>query len=93
MSPSTAAGTSVTLRGQNFGASQGDSYLTLAQGGTSWGAPYDGAKLTITSWSDTSITVTLPPNSGSFPPQPGTATITVTVSGQTSAPQTITITP
>jgi hypothetical protein len=93
VSPSTTtAGSSVTLGGQNFGASQGDSYLTLVQGGTSWGAPYDGAKLTITSWSDTSITVTLPPNSGSFPLQPGTATMTVTVSGQTSAPQTITIT-
>jgi Glycosyl hydrolases family 31/Domain of unknown function (DUF5110)/NPCBM-associated, NEW3 domain of alpha-galactosidase/IPT/TIG domain len=89
---STAAGTSVTLTGQNFGAAQGDSYLTLAQGGTSWGAPYDGAKLTITSWSDTAITVTLPPDSGPFPLQPGTATITVTVAGQTSAPQTITVT-
>jgi hypothetical protein len=89
---STAAGTSVTITGQNFGATQGDSYLTLAQGGTSWGAPYDGAKLTITSWSDTAITVTLPPDSGSFPLQPGTATVTVTVGGQTSAPQTITIT-
>jgi hypothetical protein len=88
----TTAGSSVTLSGQNFGATQGSSYLTLAQGGTSWGAPFDGAKLTITSWSDTSITVTLPPNSGSFPLQPGTATITVTVQGQTSAPQTITIT-
>jgi uncharacterized repeat protein (TIGR01451 family) len=93
VSPSTtAAGTSVTLTGQNFGSSQGSSYLTLAQGGTSWGAPYDGAKLTISSWSDTAITFTLPPNSGPFPLQPGTATITVTVQGQTSAPQTITIT-
>lgn len=89
---STAAGTSVTLAGQNFGSSQGDSYLTLAQDGTSWGAPYDGAKLTITNWSDTSITFTLPPNSGSFPLEPGSATITVTVAGQTSAPQMITIT-
>jgi hypothetical protein len=93
VSPSTtAAGTSVTLNGQNFGSSQGSSYLTLAQGGTSWGAPFDGAKLTITSWSDTAITFTLPPNSGPFPLQPGTATITVTVQSQTSAPQTITIT-
>jgi hypothetical protein len=88
----TTAGMSVTLTGQNFGATQGSSYLTLVQGGTSWGAPYDGATLTITSWSDTSIAVTLPPNSGSFPLQPGTATITVTVQGQTSAPLTITIT-
>jgi len=88
----TTAGSSVTLTGSNFGASQGSSYLTLAQGGTSWGAPYDGAQLTITSWSDSSITVTLPPDSGSFPLQPGTATITVTVGGQTSAAQTLTIT-
>ncbi len=89
---STTAGSSVTLTGTHFGASQGSSYLTLAQGGTSWGAPFDGAKLTITSWSDTSITFELPPGTGSFPLQPGTATVTVTVSGQTSNPETITIT-
>ena len=88
----TAAGTSVTLAGLNFGASQGSSYLTLAQGGTSWGAPYDGAKVTITSWSDTSITFALPPSSGPFPLQPGTATVTVTAGGQTSNPESITIT-
>jgi hypothetical protein len=93
VSPSTTtAGSEVTLTGSNFGASQGGSYLTLAQGGTSWGAPYDGATLTITSWSDTAITVDLPPDTGSFPLQPGTATITVTVGGQASAPQTVTIT-
>ncbi|MBV9417878.1 MAG: DUF5110 domain-containing protein, partial [Solirubrobacterales bacterium] len=56
-----APGDTVTLTGQNFGATQGSSYLTLAQGNTSWGAPYDGAKLTITNWSDTSITFQLPP--------------------------------
>jgi hypothetical protein len=88
----TTAGSSVTLTGQNFGSTQGSSYLTLAQGGTSWGAPYDGAKLTITSWSDTSITVTLPPSTGSFPLEPGSATITVSVDGQTSNTETITIT-
>jgi len=88
----TTAGSSVTLTGQNFGSTQGSSYLTLAQGGTSWGAPYDGAKLTITSWSDTSITVTLPPSTGSFPLEPGSATITLSVDGQTSNTETITIT-
>ncbi len=94
VSPSTTtAGTAVTLTGQNFGASQGSSYLTLAQGGTSWGAPFDGAKLTITSWSDTSVTFNLPPSTGPFPIQPGTATITVTAGGQTSNPESITITP
>jgi hypothetical protein len=89
---STAAGSTVTLTGQNFGATQGSSYLTLVQGATSWGAPYDGAKVTITSWGDNSITFQLPPDSGSFPLTPGTATVTVTVSGQGSNPETITIT-
>ena len=89
---STPPGNTVTLTGQNFGTSQGSSYLTLVQGNTSWGAPYDGAKLTISSWSDGSITFQLPPDSGSFPLTPGTATVTVTVSGQGSNPETITIT-
>lgn len=89
---STTAGSTVTLTGQNFGATQGSSYLTLAEGGTSWGAPYDGATLTITNWSDTSITFQLPPNSGPYPLTPGTATITVTVGGQPSNTENITIT-
>jgi hypothetical protein len=86
-----APGDTVTLTGQNFGANHGSSYLTLAQGGVSWGAPYDYAKLNITNWSDTSITFQLPSNSGSFPLQPGSATVTVTVSGQTSNSETMTI--
>jgi hypothetical protein len=89
--PSPAPGDAVTLTGQNFGATQGSSYLTLAQGGTSWGAPFDGAKVTITNWSDDSITFDLPPNSGPFPLEPGQATITVTVAGQTSPAQTLNI--
>lgn len=93
VTPSADPGGPVTITGQNFGATQGDSYLTLAQGGTSWGAPFDGAQVTITSWSDTSITVTLPPGSDyPWPLLPGTATITVTVGGQESAAQTLTIT-
>jgi hypothetical protein len=92
-SPATPApGDTVTLTGQNFGASQGNSYLLLIQGGTSWGAPYDGAQLTITSWSDTSITFQLPPASGyPWPLSPGSATVAVSVAGQTSAAQTLTI--
>jgi len=93
LSPSsTTAGTTVTLTGQNFGATQGSSYLTLAEGNTTWGAPFDGAKLTITSWADNSITFQLPPDSGSFPLTPGTATITVTVGGEGSNTENITIT-
>ncbi|HEX4280111.1 MAG TPA: TIM-barrel domain-containing protein, partial [Solirubrobacteraceae bacterium] len=89
---STTPGSSVTLTGQNFGATQGSSYLTLVQGGTSWGAPFDGATLTITSWSDTSITFQLPPDSPPFPLAPGSATVTVTVGSQASNTETITIT-
>ena len=89
--PSPAPGDAVTLTGDNFGASQGSSYLTLAQGGTSWGAPYDGAKVTITSWSNTSITFDLPPDSGPYPLTPGQATITVTVNGQSSPAATLAI--
>jgi uncharacterized protein (TIGR03437 family) len=89
---STAPGSTVTLSGQNLGATQGSSYLTLVQGTTSWGAPYDGAKVTIASWSDNSITFQLPPDSGSFPLTPGTATVTVTESGLPSNTETITIT-
>ena len=67
-SPSTPApGDAVTLTGQNFGSTQGSSYLTLAQGSTSWGAPFDGAKLTITSWSDDSITFDLPAEQQAVP--------------------------
>ena len=89
---STPAGSSITLTGTNFGATQGSSYVTLAEGGTSWGAPFDGAQFTITSWSDTSITLTLPPDSGSFPLTPGAATLTVTNGGQTSNTESVTIT-
>jgi alpha-glucosidase (family GH31 glycosyl hydrolase) len=89
--PSPGPGTAVTLTGQNFGTTQGSSYLTLAQGGTSWGAPYDGAKLTITHWSDNSITFDLPPDSGPYPLTLGSATVTVTVGSQSSNAETITV--
>ena len=80
---SGSAGTSITITGQNFGASQGSSFITLADLGTSWGAPFDGATLDITSWSDTSITFVLPapqgPNGIWHLVSGTTATVTVTV--------------
>jgi hypothetical protein len=39
-----------------------------------------------------SITFTLPPSTGSFPLQPGTATITVTAAGQSSNAESIAVT-
>jgi hypothetical protein len=94
--PSGTAGTVETITGTGFGASQASSsYLTLADQGTSWGAPYDAATLTIESWSDTKIVFELP-----YPSGPGgewhlvpgtTATITVTTSAGTSNTGTIAI--
>lgn len=92
VSPSTAgAGQQVTVTGSGFGATQGSSYLTFSDNGTNWGAPGDQATFTVDSWSDGSITFTVPTPSGSsgqWAVTPGsTATVTVTNAsgGQTSA--------
>lgn len=90
--PSPTPGDAVTLTGQNFGATPGVELPDAGPRRGQLGAPYDGAKLTITSWSDNSITFQMPPDSGSFPLTPGTATVTVTVGGQGSNTETITIT-
>jgi alpha-glucosidase (family GH31 glycosyl hydrolase) len=83
ISPSTAsAGQIVTVTGVNFGATQGDSYITFSDDGTNWGAPPDVATFSLDSWSDNEITFTIPSPSGSsdqYYVVPGsTATVTVT---------------
>lgn len=93
---SGAAGTVETIAGSSFGSSQSSSYLTLADQGTSWGAPYDAASLQISSWSDTKIVFTLPAPSGTngiWHLVPGTiATVTVTTPAGTSGTGNISIT-
>jgi hypothetical protein len=93
---SGAAGTVETITGSGFGSSQGSNYLTLADQGTSWGAPYDAASLQISSWSDTKIVFTLPAPSGTngiWHLVPGTtATVTVTTPAGTSGTGNISIT-
>jgi alpha-galactosidase-like protein/IPT/TIG domain-containing protein len=93
---SGGVGTVETLTGTNFGATQGSSYILLFVPGISWGAPYDGAKLDILSWSNTSISFALPAPSG-----PGgeyhiaageTADAVVGVAGVSSNAEPITIT-
>jgi predicted alpha-1,2-mannosidase len=65
LNPSTAgAGQKVTINGSGFGASQGAGYVTLIDGGTTWGAPGGANALQIDSWSDTAITLTVPTPSG-----------------------------
>jgi hypothetical protein len=97
VSPTTAsAGQTVTVTGVNFGASQGASYLTFSDDGTNWGAPGDEATFSVDSWSDDSITFTVPAPSGTggqWHVTPGsTATVTVTTSdGGASTPGTLTI--
>ncbi len=83
VSPATAsAGQVVTVSGVNFGATQGDSYITFSDDGTNWGAPPDLATFSLDSWSNTAITFTIPSPSGSggeWAVVPGsTATVTVT---------------
>jgi hypothetical protein len=96
---SAAAGQQVTIHGSNFGASQTDpnqDYVFFVDGGTSWGAPFDGATFTVNSWSDTAITFTVPTPSGPggiWHVNPGdTATVTVNTSAGPSNPVPLQIT-
>jgi len=55
MSPASGYfGTSVTITGRHFGATQGPSFVT-----------FNGALANITNWSDTSLVVTVPPGAAS----------------------------
>jgi hypothetical protein len=66
VSPGTAsAGQLITVSGVNFGASQGTSYVVFGDENIGWGAPLDQATFRIDSWSDNSITFTVPTPSGS----------------------------
>ncbi|HEX4719034.1 MAG TPA: TIM-barrel domain-containing protein [Thermoleophilaceae bacterium] len=93
---SAAAGQLETINGRNFGDTQGNSYVFFVDGGTSWGAPFDGAEFHIQSWSDTKITFTIPTPSGPggiWHVTPGdTATVSVTTPAGSSAPASIKIT-
>ena len=90
VSPTTAsAGDQVTINGLNFGATQGESYITFSDDGTNWGAPPDLATFDLDSWSDNQITFTVPTPSGpgnEWQVVPGTtATVTVTTVNGTSS--------
>jgi len=77
LSPTSgAAGSSVTISGSNFGSSQGSS--TVSFGGTN---------ATVTSWSASSIKVTVPSSLAA-----GAANVTVTVSGSSSNSASFTVT-
>jgi Glycosyl hydrolases family 31/Domain of unknown function (DUF5110)/NPCBM-associated, NEW3 domain of alpha-galactosidase/Carbohydrate binding module (family 35)/IPT/TIG domain len=96
VSPSTAsAGQVVTVTGANFGATQGESYITFSDDGTNWGAPPDLATFSLDSWSDNEITFTVPSPSGTggeWHVVPGsTATVTVTTANGTSNAGQVTI--
>jgi hypothetical protein len=83
VSPSTASpGQLVTVRGADFGATQGLGYVTFSDAGLAWGTPGDTATFTVDDWSDDAITFTVPTPSGTggeWSVVPGTAAaITVT---------------
>jgi glucan 1,6-alpha-isomaltosidase len=92
---SAAAGQKVTITGTNFGASQAGRYVTFGDNGINWGGPVDLALFTIDSWSNTSITFTVPEPSGpsnEWAVASGTtASVSVTTSGGTSNSVTLAI--
>ncbi len=64
VSPSPAsAGQTVTITGSGFGSSQGRGYVAFGDLGSNWGGAGNAGE-TIDSWSDTSITFTVPAASG-----------------------------
>jgi hypothetical protein len=92
---SVSAGQQVTVTGLNFGATQGDSYLTFSDDGTNWGAPADTATFKIDSWSAGSVTFTIPSPSPStsggvtwhvFPGSTASVTVTTADGASGSAP-------
>ncbi len=87
LSPATAAaGQQVTINGSGFGATQGS--VVLTDDGTTWGAPGGANALQIDSWSDTSVTFTVPSPSGSTHVDPGSnASVEVMTSGGATSDQ------
>jgi predicted alpha-1,2-mannosidase len=83
---SANAGDVVTINGTGFGATQGSGYVHFMDGGVSWGAPGNVAAFKVDSWSDTSITFTVPTPSNGYHVFPGSTAMVsvVTDSGQTS---------
>jgi hypothetical protein len=87
VTPGTAgAGDTVTIHGAGFGATQGNGYVHFVDNNTSWGAPGNAAPFTVDSWSDTTITFTVPTPSGPWHVAPGSTAMVSVVddSGQMS---------
>jgi hypothetical protein len=88
----------VTITGSGFGASQGSGYVAFSDNGTNWGAPGNTAPFTVDSWSDTSVTFTVPQPSGTngqsrvYPGSMASVTV-VNGSGQVSDSAVLQITP
>jgi predicted alpha-1,2-mannosidase len=97
LDPSTAAaGQPVTIHGRGFGATPG--YVAFSDNGTNWGRPGNSAPFTVSSWSDTAITFTVPSPAGPggvWHVSPGTpASVSVaTADGKVSDAAVLEITP
>jgi predicted alpha-1,2-mannosidase len=99
VSPSPAsAGQTVTITGSGFGATQGSGYVAFSDNGINWGSPGNVATFQVDSWSDTSITFTVPTPSGTngvYAVSPGTdaSVMVVNSSGAASDSPVLEITP
>ncbi|HSZ40884.1 MAG TPA: GH92 family glycosyl hydrolase [Trebonia sp.] len=94
-SATASAGQQVTITGSGFGSSQGNGYVAFSDNNTNWGAPGNTAPFTIDSWSDTSITFTVPAAGGQYNVATGTAASVTVVdnSGDVSDAADLEITP
>jgi predicted alpha-1,2-mannosidase len=84
LSPASASpGQQVTISGSGFGATQGPGYVAFSDNGVTWGAPGNTAAFQVDSWSDTSVTFTVPTPSASSPDAvtPGTPASVLVVNG------------
>ncbi len=85
---SANAGDQVTINGSGFEESQFGGYVHFMDGGTSWGAPGNAAGLTIDSWSNTSITFTVPTPAGGYHVFAGSTAMVTVVTDQGRASNT-----
>ena len=86
-------GQTLTLTGSNLGSTQGAGYVEISNHGLNYGAPPDAYTVPITSWSNSSITLTIPAGSSGPALAPGNATVTVVNNaGIVSTPVSLTVT-
>ena len=93
LSSTVYPGSTLVIKGQNFGAAQGSGYVQFSQNGVNYGAPQNAYKVSVTSWSSTLVESKVPDGASGPALQPGAATVQiVSGSGIKSQPLNIIVT-